>query len=92
MLFAELTLLAVSRGVDTAGVKSLTDEEFLGGIGSAVAKREIVFLGSAFIRMPLDRDPDSGSLRQGSSIRNQCLLGVLSNAVLIVIEEGILDA
>jgi hypothetical protein len=92
MLLAELTLFAVGHGIDPAGINAQADQEFLCGIRTAIAKRQVVFFGSAFISVTFKGDADPGPFGQSAGIGRQSLPRIFADAVLVVIEKGILDA
>lgn len=61
MLFAEIPLLAIGDGIDTASVDSLADQEIFRRIGASVTQRQIVFFGTPFIAITFNGNPDSGA-------------------------------
>src|SRR5262245_14536124 len=55
-LGAEGALLSVRDRAQARGVDAEGDEVLLGGVGAAVAEREVIGRGSAFVAVALDQD------------------------------------
>ena len=91
MLVAELLLFAEADGAKAVGRNTKRHEILLGGAGSAIAEREIVFGGAALIAMALDGGTslrmiaeELRSLRKGGT-------RVSPNVSFIEVEVSVLD-
>src|SRR5262249_44000661 len=64
VLGAERTLLAVADEADAVGLDALGDEEGHGGLGPALAQRQVVLVRPSLVTVPFDQNEVVGMIAQ----------------------------
>ena len=91
VLGAEWALLTVARGLYAVLGNPQTHHVFLYRCGAKISQSEIVFLASALVTMPLDREADLGMQTEEFGILLQRLPRILTNIRLVVVKERVFD-
>src|SRR5208283_5010205 len=86
---AEGLFLAVADGGEAVGRNALAEEILFVGDGAAIAEREVVFGGAAFVAMAFDGDADLRIVAEELDGFAESVLGVSANIRLVVIEVGV---
>src|SRR5882762_45867 len=91
-LGAERLFLTVADRLDTADAESGLHQSVLYGVGPAVAQREVVLGGAAFVAMSLDRELDVRMLAEELRIALDGRLLIRPNGIRVVVEVHVSDA
>src|ERR1700760_4716531 len=87
-LGAELLFLAIAHGADAIWADSPIHQRLLGRVRSVLAQGEVIFRRSAVIAIAADNHLQSRMRGQEACVLRQNSLGVGTNLVAVVIEEG----
>jgi hypothetical protein len=91
VLRAEWALIAVARSLYTIFGYPQANDVFLCRCRSPVSEAEIVFLASALVTMPFNRDADFAMQVEEFGICWQSFLCIRTNVRLVVVEKRVFD-
>ena len=90
-LVTEWFFLAVADGTNAIGGNALSHQGLFHGFRPAGPEGDVVFLGSAVVSMPFDKDLDVGMMDEKCFVSLDRWQLVTADRVLVVVEEHILD-
>src|SRR5688572_19875762 len=91
LLAANRALLAIRDDRDAVGLDALRHEVVHGGLGAALAQREVVLVGTALVAVSLDEDQVVGVGLQPRRVAVEDLRVVRPHVVPVEVEEHVLE-